>query len=67
MRGSLFFDGAEAQPVDVRAWTTEDDARFYLTQSINQRALESQLPQKIVNLLFDNMFDDSELTILRGG
>ena len=32
--------------------------RVYFTHSINERFSESQLPHKIVNLLFDNLSDD---------
>ena len=38
----------------------------YLAESINKRGLESQLPREIVNLLFDNLFDDFKLAIFGG-
>ena len=37
--------------------------RSYLTQGIFYRVLQSQLPHTIVNLLFDDLFDDFRLTI----
>ena len=38
----------------------------YRTQSADQRVFESQLTHKIVNLLFDDLFDHLKLTILYG-
>jgi hypothetical protein len=46
--------------LDVLAWVV----RFNLTHSINQRVLASQIPHKIVNLLFDDVFVDFKSTIL---
>ena len=36
----------------------------HLTECISWMVLESQLPHKLVYLLFDNLFDDFKLTIV---
>jgi len=44
--------------------TRKVSLRVRLAKCINSRILEIQLPHKIINLLFGDLFDDFKLTIL---
>jgi hypothetical protein len=52
--------------VDCRSGKRCPPRQIHLTECVNRMVLESQLPHKIVNLLFTITNQDNKLTILWG-